>query len=498
MANSFRPWAPRQQFLLPPSPMEWLSDDHLVYFVLDVVEQLDLSKIERRYLEKDGRGTRPYDPTMMVALLVYGYCIGVASSRRLERATYEDVAFRVLSGGEHPDHTRISEFRRVNISELAELFVQVLRLCQEAGLVKLGHVSLDGTKVQANASKHKAMSYERMKENEKRLLAEVEELMQRAEAADGEEDAKFGKGRRGDELPEELARRETRLARIREAKKKLEAEAAAARAVELREQAERASRAVEEADDDERPRKEHRAQRVEERAKEASERAKKKAAEAEQDEPRLERKDEEGLPQHQVGSDKDGKPTPKAQRNFTDPDSRIMKKGSDYLQGYNAQTLVDEANQVIVAQALTNQAPDVEHLVPMLDRLEAACGARPKKLSADSGYWSEANARHCEQSGIDAYLAVDRDKHNRKTTPAHGRPPENLDARGRMKRKLATARGRAVYARRKAIVEPPFGQIKEARGFRRFLLRGKKKVRGEWALICATHNLLKLYGAAVA
>ena len=451
MSKTFRPWEPRQSYLLPPSPQEWLPEDHLAYFMLDTVDALDLSAITSEY-ERELRGYPPHHPKMMVTLLLYAYCVGVPSSRKIERRTHEDVAFRVISGNQHPDHVRISEFRRRHLVALAGLFIQVLKLCRAAGLAKLGHVALDGTKMKANASKHKAMSYERMHKDEARLSAKVEELFKAAEQADASEDAQYGQGRRGDELPEELRRAETRRARIRELRAELEAEANAQR------------EAAEHHDDDEPP-----------TAGSASE-----------------------LPEHHIPTTADGTPTPKAQRNFTDGDSRIMKAGDGFVQGYNCQIVVDADHQIIVAQAVSNQPPDVEHLVPMLERTIENCGETPEKLSADAGYCSEANLVYAHNQGIDAHIATGRRKHDEPPPIVRGRPPRDMTLKQAMARKLATKPGAAVYSRRKVIVEPPFGQIKQARGFRGFLLRGIDKVRGEWSLITLTHNLLKLHGAMAA
>jgi transposase len=476
--------------------MEWLADDHLVYFILDIMEQLDLSKINAWARAADARGRRRYHPEMMTAVLVYGYCIGVTSSRRLERATYEDVAFRMLTGEDHPDHTSISEFRRQNLAELAELFIQVLRLCQEAGLVKLGHVALDGSKFKANASKHKAMSHERMKKTEAELRAVVKKLLEEAERIDRQEDELYGRDKRGDELPDELRNRQSRLKKIREARAKLEAEAAASRARKLKRRADKAKEKAEQAEgDDDKEEAEQKARQAELQAKIAAKRANRKAREANEPKPDLKPRAPDELPSHQVPSEADGKPTPKAQRNFTDPDSRIMKKGGEYLQGYNCQAVVDASHQVIVGQVVTNQPPDAEHFQPLLNQVRDNCGVSPKKVSADSGYWSEDNDKYAKEQQIDAYIATERLKHNERPPPVRGRAPKDLDAKGWMRRKLRTKRGRETYARRKVIVEPVFGQTKEARGIRRFLLRGLKKVGCEWALICATHNLLKLYRA---
>lgn len=449
MSKTFRPWDVRQAFLLPPSLLDWLPENHLARFVLEVVEELDLKPIYEPY-EKELRGFPPYEPKMMVALLLYAYATGVTSSRKIERKTQEDIAFRVIAANQSPDHSRISEFRRRHGVHFENLFVQVLKLCRKAGLVKLGHVALDGTKLKANASKHKAMSYERMQKEEVRLREKVKELLAQAESADTEEDARYGKGKRGDELPEELRRAQSRLQRIREAKKALEAEAKAAAQKDKRD------------DDDDAP------------------------------------PPTEDLPSHTVPHTKEGTPKPKAQRNFTDPDSRIMKAGTTYVQGFNAQAAVDSHRQVIVAQALTNQPPDCEHLPALVERVAEHVEDLPKKLSADAGYFSEENVRWTESVEIDPYIATARKKHAEEPPEVRGRPPAGLTPREQMARKLATKQGKEVYRMRKAIVEPVFGQIKEARGIRSLLRRGLKAAQQEWAFICATHNLLKLFHAAAA
>jgi len=457
MGKTYLGYEPKQGFLLPPSPEEWLPSGHLAYFVQDVVGELELGEVHAHY-ERERRGAPPHHPEMMVGLLLYAYCVGVPSSRKIERKTYEDVAFRVLAAGNHPDHTRLSEFRRIHSKSLAKLFKQVLQLCIEAGLVKLGHVALDGTKLKANASKHKAMSYGRMKEKEAELEKKVAELLSAAEKADAEDDARLGRGNKDEELPAELRRAETRLTKIRAAKAALEAE-----------------------------------------AKAAAEQEKEEAAKEKAGEPPDEGEGGGGgLPSHRVAHTKDGVPTDKAQRNFTDAESRIQKTNEGFIQGFNGQAAVDAQSQVIVAQALTNQSPDVQHLVPMVDLIEENCGALPEKMSADNGYFSEQNVACLERAGIDGYLAAGRDKHGEKPQPARGRPPSNLTVKQRMARKLRTKAGHAVYARRKAIVEPVFGQVKGARGLRQLLRRGIEAARDEWALICTTHNLLKLYrfGAA--
>jgi hypothetical protein len=393
---------------------------------------------------------------MMVRLLIYGYCRGVASSRRMERATYEDVAFRYLAADEHPDHDTIARFRQEQLGSLSQLFVQVLRLCQQAGLVKLGHVALDGTKVKANASKHKAMSYERMGEAEKKLEEEVQALLAAAVRVDAEEDGKYGRGKRGDELPAELARRESRLAKIREAKAALEREAKA--------QAEEAKSRVE--------------AQLQERQKQEQEQGRKMSGR-----------------KPQVPDLEQAKPDPKAQRNFTDPGSRIMKDGAskEFVQAYNAQAVVDSAAQVIVAAAVTQQANDKQQLVPMLEQVQAMTGKMPRQATADAGYFSEKNVTDPKLAGMNLLVPPDRQKHGEPLPSATGPPPPEATVAEQMRHKLRTPEGRAIYKMRKAVVEPVFGQIKERRGFRRFLLRGLDRVEAEWKIICATHNLLKLF-----
>ena len=452
MSKTYRPWEPRQSLLFPPSPLDWLPEDHLSRFVLDVVEQLDLSAIFAHY-EREERGFPPHHPKMMVALLLYAYSVGVPSSRKIEKRCCEDVAFRMIAGNTQPDHSCISEFRRVHLPSLAALFLQVLKLCQEAGLVKLGHVALDGTKLKAHASKHKAMSYSHMRKKDDELRARIRDLLAQAESADADEDARYGKGRRGDELPTELQRAEGRRERIRELMAKLEAEA--------NEQRASAEASKDDSDDDD----------------------------AEPPGPTP-------LPSHQVPTDAGGVPTDKAQRNFTDGDSRIMKTGDGFIQGYNCQAAVDAERQIIVAEAVTNQPPDVQHFVPMLEEVIANCGRAPDEMSADAGYFSESNVVRALERGVDPHIATGRRKHGEPSPTVRGRPRKDMTLQQMMARKLATRRGAAIYSRRKVIAEPPFGQIKN-RGFRQFLLRGIAKVRGEWSLISLSHNLLKLHAAQV-
>ena len=491
--KTFRPWQPGQTHLMPPSPIEWLPSDHLVFFLLDLPDELDFSAIMAPALAKDPRGEKGFDPRMMTLLLLYAYCTGIASSRKIERACYEDLAFRVLTGNQQPDHSRISEFRRRNLDALSALFVQILRLCQKAGMVSLGLVALDGTKVKANASKHKAMSHERMLKAEAQLEKEIEELMRAAEIVDAQEDGKYGKGKRGSDLPEELQRREDRLEKIRQARKELEAETAAVAARERLEQATAAEEAVQVASDEERRKLHAKAERAREKAEAARELAMEKAALAGLEPPDLEPLESDQMPRRGLAHQANGTPTAKTQRNFTDPDSHIMKGNGEMIQGYNCQAVVDGDHQVIVAVGVSNQPPDVEHLEPMLERTIANTGACPTTFIADAGYWSEENAEICSEAQTDPHIATGRQKHGQPPPATTGRIPKNLDLKGRMARKLRTKKGREIYAKRKTIPEPVFGQTKEARGLRRFLLRGLEKVNGEWTMWCTTHNILKLF-----
>jgi transposase len=456
VSKSFRTDNLDQGLLLPPSLHDWLPEKHLARFIADVVEELDLGVIYGSY-GGDGRGLSAYHPSMMVRLLLYGYCTGVVSSRKMERATHEDVPFRYLSADTHPDHDTISSFRKRHLEALAGLFVQALRLCQKAGLVKLGHVAIDGTKIKANASKHKAMSYDRMNETEQRLQKEVEELLRKAAAVDEAEDAQYGKGKTGDELPAELARRGSRLKKIRAAKAELEQEA--------REKAEQQRAAAE-------------ARTAERRAQEAE--TGKKA----------------GGRDPKVPDPEQAVPEAKAQRNFTDSDSRIMVDGANkgaFIQAYNAQAAVDSQSQVIVAAGITQQANDSRQLVPMIEQVKANTGCKPEAVSADAGYWSEDNVTDERVADVDLHIATGRQKHGEQVEPASGPPPEDASVKQVMQHKLRTEAGHSLYKMRKAIVEPVFGQIKERRGFRRFSFRGITKVSLEWQLICLTGNLLKLF-----
>jgi transposase len=435
MPKGYRTYLPEQDLLLPPSPRQWLAEDHLVYFVSDVVDQLDLSAMHAVY-EKEKRGQPPYDPRLMTKLLVYGYCTGVFSSRRIQRRLREDIPFKVLAAGNEPDFRTISDFRKIHIETLQGLFEQVLAMALECGAIQLGRVSLDGTKLKANASKHKAMSYGRMKEKQQQLRDEVKQLLEQAKTADETEDRQYG-GQRGDELPEELRRRETRLAKIKLAKKVVE------------------------------------------------QRARDKAA-------------EEGTSAEEA---KRAKPDDKDQYNFTDPESRMMKGADGFVQGYNAQAAVEPKLLLIVGQSVTEATNDKKQLIPMVELIEQQSGQRPEAVLADNGYCSEQNLEHLESADeperrIEGFIATGKQKHGEHRLPAKGGPlPKGATRVDRMKRKLKTKVGKAVYAARKCVVEPVFGQIKQARGFRQFLLRGKEKVKGEWALLCLTHNILRLHAA---
>jgi transposase len=495
--KTFRPWQPEQTTLLPPSPREWLSQDHQVYFLLDLIDELDLSAILIPAQAKDPRGEKGFDPRMMTMLLLYAYCVGIVSSRKIERACYEDLAFRVLTGNQQPDHSRISEFRRRNLDALKGLFVQILRLCQKAGMVSLGHVALDGTKVQANASKHKAMSHERMLRAEKELEKEISALIRKAEILDAQEDKRYGKGKLGSDLPEELRHKQSRLERIRQARKEMEAETAAAAARQREKEAKAAVAKAAAAQQAEAPAAEQaelnkKAEAAAAKARDAIDHATEAAviAGVEVD---LESLAADAMPRRGLARRADGTPTAKTQRNFTDPDSHLMQSGGSYLQGYNCQVAVDSNHQVIVAVGVSNQPPDVEHLEPMLERIAATAGALPDVMTMDAGFWSEDNAKACADQGIDAHIATGRLSHGKPPPPKRGPLPKDADERTRMARKLRSKKGSKIYAQRKAIVEPVNGQIKEARGLRRFLLRGLEKVDGEWHLIAATHNLLKLF-----
>ncbi len=443
MSKDFRPWKIDEAQLLPPSVQDYVPEDHLSRLIVALVrEELDLSAIAGSY--RSVLGQPPFDPRMMTALLLHGYASGVYSSRRIAKAAVERADFMMIVAGDPPDFRTIAEFRKRHLKALAGLFVQVLKLAEKAGLVKLGHVALDGTKIKANASKHKAMSYDRMKKREAELRAEVDHWLAAAEAADAEEDKLYG-SRRGDEMPDWVADKQKRLAKIREAKAELEAEAKAAAEEEMR-----------------------RREKAEER----------RIAEG---------RKKNGRTPASPKNEPDGK----SQRNFTDPESRILKTKDGYIQGYNAQAAVDDKAQIIVAHGLTQSMSDQDQLVPLIDGIKDNLGRKPKEASADAGYLSEANLEALAEREVSAYLATGRAKH---ATNAKRNLTGPLTKA--MRDKLKRAGWRSRYRLRKQTVEPVFGQIKQARGFRQFLLRGIEKVKAEWALICIAHNLTKLACAA--
>src|SRR6266849_3781133 len=391
MAKAYRAYLPEQDLLLPPSLRDWLPENHLAHFVSDVVDQLDLSAIESVY-EKEERGQPPYHPRMMTKILLYGYCVGVFSSRQMQKKLVEDVGFRMLGAGNEPDFRTISDFRKLHLAALQGLFDQMLQIALQAGTMKLGRVVLDGSKVKANASKHKAMSYGRMQEDEKRLRAEVKRLLEQAEKVDGEEDARYGQDQNKGEP---------------------EAEA---------------------------------------------------------------------------------KPEAKMQYNFTDPESRIMKGADGFVQAYNAQVAVEPDFQLIVGQLVTQEANDKQQMKPVVEVIQEQSGQKPGEVVSDSGYCSDANLGYLEKKKIEGFVAVDRESYRDREKPCPRGPlPKGATRVDRMRRNLQTKKGAAIYSTRKTVVEPVFGQIKEARGFRHFLLRGLKKVQGEWAIVCLTHNILKLH-----
>ena len=465
MSKHFRPWKIDQTQLLPPSVQDFVPEDHLSRFIVALVrDELDLAEINASYTSSLGQP--PFDPRLMVALLLYAYCSGIYSSRRIAKACRERVDFMSIVALDPPDFRTISDFRKRHLKALAQLFVQVLRLCEQAGLVKLGHVALDGTKIKANASKHKAMSYERMEKRAAELEAEVAKWLAAAEAADTAEDAKHGANKSGDEMPKWVADKKRRAEKIRQAKAELEAE-----------------------------------------AKAAAEEKRKAEAEAEEQRQKEGRK-KPGKPVAPITDDPDGK----AQKNFTDPESRIMKSKDGFVQAYNAQAAVDGTAQVIVAHGLDARPNDKHQLVPMTDAVIVNMGAKPDQLSADSGFCSEANLEGLEARGIDGYIATGRAKHavgdaaesavavatvdavTAPTSSDHSgsvpvEPPTRVEA---MREKIRAGGHESPYRLRKQLPEPVFGQIKQARGFRQFLLRGLENVAAEWAIVCTAHNLLKL------
>jgi len=445
MAKTFREWDVDEAWLLPPSIHDFVPPGHSAHLIRDLVrESLDLGAILEAYPEE--RGQPPYHPTMMTALLLYAYSRGIHASRRIALGCAERVDFMAVTGMQQPDFRTISDFRKRHLQALSGLFVQVLGLCREAGLVKLGHVALDGTRIKANASKHKAMSYGRMLQAEAALAEEVAGWLKAAAAADTADDAELGADRRGDEMPAWVADKAARLAKIRAAKAALEAQAQAAATATTG-----AATTGESADG---------------------------AA------------TDGAVPPPPATPSAVKAPKAKAQRNFTDPDSRIMKTKDGFIQGYNAQAAVDGGQQIIVAHGLTDSGSDQGQLTPLVDAIGANTGRQAKEISADAGYCSEANLEALAERGIRAYVATGRQRHGQAAATGRGRQqgPRLRAMRARLRRGGFKSR----YRLRKQIVEPVFGQIKQARGFRQFLLRGLRQVEHEWALVCTAHNLAKL------
>ena len=446
MNKRFRTCDLNQPYLLPPSLQDWLPENHLARFLAEVCNGLDLSPIYGWYGRKDGRGLAAYHPLMMTRLLLYAYCTGRVSSRKIERLTHEDVGFRYLAANQHPDHDTIATFRKVHLETLGGLFMQVLQLCRQAGLVRVGAVALDGTKMAANASRGESRTYRGLEKEDARLAEIVRKLLEQAQQVDEEEDAQYGKGKRGDEWPPELATVEGQRKKIEEAKKALEQQA--------REQAERAKR--------ERAEKKAAGERPTAAERKRWSRAKQSAQER------------------------------KAQYNLTDPDSQLMKHSGTggFQQAYNAQAAVLE-NQVIVAADVTSQPADKQQLVPMAAKVEQGLGTKPRVILADSGYWSEEAVTDPSWEGVNLLVPPDRGKPD---APLKKNSPRSAAAM-EMREKLRSAEGAQLYRLRKQMIEPTFGQIKEAGGLRRFLFRGIERVRSEWLLICTGHNLLKLFRA---
>lgn len=436
MASQYRTYQPEQNLLLPPSPRDWLPSNHLALFISDLIDELDLSAFEARYEQADPRGNQPFHPAMMLKLLIYAYATGTFSSRKIARKVEEDVAYRVLAAGNFPQHRTICDFRLGHLPAFIGVFSQVIQIAKESGLVKLGRIAIDGTKVKANASRHKGMSYGRMKREEERLEKEIKALLKEAEQADRREDREFGENNRGDELPEELHRRDQRLAAIRAAKKRVEQRQAAEDKENGR------------CEDDER------------------------------------KPNKKGPPRKREF----GVPDDDKQENFTDHDSRIMKSSAGFEQAYNAQISVDEQKQIIIAADVTNSGSDRKQLIPMVEQSAEMTRQTASCVMADAGYRSESNFCAAEDRNINLLVALGRERHQ-------GRPRKiatTKDATRRMQQKLSTPEGIEAYRRRKAIVEPVFGWVKRVLGFRQFSLRGLNKVRGEWILVCLALNLRRM------
>jgi transposase len=445
---------------MPPSLQDWLPEGHLARFIAEVTEELDLSAIYAEYERKDGRGLCAYHPLLLTRLLLYGYAVGLTSSRRIERATQDDVAFRYLAANQHPDHDTLAHFRREHLDALASLFLQALRLCQKAGLVKLGNVAIDGTKILANASTSRSVPYQKLIERELYWKETVDKLLAEAQRTDQEEDQRWGKGQVPADLPPELSDAKRRLERLRQAKAELEKEA---------------QEMLQQAQQDFTPGKPGRP-------------TKEQAAASTKEDPQRRQKAKVRWRRAKRNAE-----SPTRQYNFVDPDSRVMMDTARdaFAQAYNAQAAADGHAQVIVAAEVTQDTTDRGQLLPMVRAVRDATGAQPQAVTADAGYWDTLSLRDASLQGIDVLVSPD----SKPRLPDAVLPPtvpHNEEAR-QMRERLASQTGKALYAQRKAIVEPVFGQIKEARGIRRFRLRGLKRVTAEWKLICATHNLLKLF-----
>lgn len=441
----FRTCSLDQPLLLAPSLQDWLPEKHLARFIAGVVGELDLSELLREYARKDGRGAIGYHPEMMVRILLYGYAVGVRSSRGIEKATYEDVAFRYLSADQHPDHDSIAEFRKVHLEILSGLFYQALKLCQKAGLVKLGQVALDGTKLAANASRHQSRNYKRLSEKEAALLSEVQKLLEEAARVDAQEDELYGKGQRGDEMPEALATAQQQLEKIQAAKRELEQE------------------------------------------------AQERAEQAEREKAEQNGKPKDGAQRMRWSRAKSGLPAEQSKGNLTDPESGLMVDGATkaFVQGYNAQVVAAGVPQIIVAQTVISEPTDRQQLKPMMELLEQTLGVIPDLTTADAGYWNESSIVEQQSKGRELLIPPDRGP-DRVTGKLAANAPQGPAAQ-QMRQRLNDVATKKLYQKRAGMVEPVFGMIKETLGYRRFLLRGLQKVKGEWGIICTAFNLLKLY-----
>jgi transposase len=441
----FRTCSLDQPLLLAPSLQDWLPEKHLARFIAGVVAELDLSELLREYARKDGRGAIGYHPEMLVRILLYGYAVGVRSSRGIEKATYEEVAFRYLSADQHPDHDSIAEFRKVHLEILSGLFYQALKLCQKAGLVKLGQVALDGTKLAANASRHQSRNYKRLSEKEAALQSEVQKLMEEAAKVDAQEDDLYGKGQRGDEMPEALATAQQQLEKIQAAKRELEQE------------------------------------------------AKERAEQAEREKAEQNGKPKDGAQRMRWSRAKSGLPAEQSKGNLTDPESGLMVDGATkaFVQGYNAQVVAAGVPQIIVAQTVISEPTDRQQLKPLMELLEQSLGVIPDLTTADAGYWNESSIVEQQSKGRELLIPPDRGP-DRVTGKLAANAPQGPAAQ-QMRQRLNNVATKKLYQKRAGMVEPVFGMIKETLGYRRFLLRGLQKVKGEWGIICTAFNLLKLY-----